>query len=124
MTALLLVVAGVTAVDGGVRMGTGGAAVTVDFGGRWRGTVSLNRDGPYQVELSEGGFRINYADGSSRFEPFAVVSHGRGRATAAWGDLSWPATYRLQGDRLILRVAIDASTVLFTLRPAQTSRRP
>jgi hypothetical protein len=123
MTALVLVLAGVTAGDGGTGTGAGHEAVTVDFSGRWEGTVSLNCDGPYEVELYQAGFFIKYADGSFRFEPFAVVSDGRGRVTAIWGRLICPATYRLQADRLILRVTIDASSLLFTLRPAQTSRK-
>jgi len=83
MTAWVLVLAGVAAGDGGMRMGAATAPVAVDLGGRWVGTYEDDGGFPKVAELSRGVLRLWPPDLTFRCR---VTARGEGacRGLSCW----------------------------------------
>jgi hypothetical protein len=136
MTALVLILSGVAAGDGGTRAGAATAPVAVDLGGRWVGTYQAEGRKPQAAELSGGVLRVMPA----RFPfhcRFTARPGGGLEGTvvlvpdAPIGNL--PAIYKLERGRLVIccsqtndlptAFAVTRTTGLLTLKPAD-SRKP
>jgi hypothetical protein len=134
MTAWVLVLAGVTAGDGGMRAGAASAPLTeplrLDFSRDWEGTVQGVGDA-CPVRLSGRRMTI-FSPAGQVVQPFALtLSHG-GLAVGSWGEGRFHGTYKVEGDRVLICVesiekarplVCDARYgLLYTLKPA--ARRP
>jgi hypothetical protein len=104
MTAWVLLVAGVTAGDGGKGMGAATAPLTepprLDLSREWEGTVHYSRDDSVPVRLSGGQMTFSAAT------PYTLpckltLAHG-GLAFGTCGDDSLHGLYKVEGDRLLV----------------------
>jgi hypothetical protein len=115
MTALVLVLAGVTAGDGGMGTVAGREAVSVmprpDV--QWEGTCRDANGLRWHAWLREG--HLGRGSGSVFFGSDLVAFKPGGTAVFDFGQVG---TYRLDGDRLVIRT----HGLLFVLRPA--ARKP
>jgi hypothetical protein len=111
MTALVLVLAGVTAGDGGQGTVAGREAVSVmprpDV--RWEGTGWVDHGLPWYVWLRQG--YLGGVRGSVFFGSDLVAFKPDGTVVFDFGQVG---TYRLAGDRLVIRT----HGLLFILHPA------
>jgi hypothetical protein len=110
MTAWVLVLAGVTAGDGGMRTGAAREVVSAkprpDV--RWEGTCRDENGLRWHAWLREG--HLSRGSGSVFFGSDLVAFKPDGTAVFAFGQVG---TYRLDGDRLVIRT----HGLLFVLRP-------
>jgi hypothetical protein len=117
MTAWVLVLAGVTAGDGGQGMGTAREAVSVmprpDV--QWDGTCRDENGLRWHAWLREG--HLSRGSGSVFFGSDLVAFKPDGRAVF---DLRQVGAYRLEGDRLVIRT----HGRLFVLWPAASQPQP
>jgi hypothetical protein len=115
MTALVLVLAGVTAGDGGQRLGARSEPVAVmpRPGAEWEGTCRDENGLRWHAWLREG--HLGRGSGSVIFGSDLVAFKPDGTAVFDFGQVG---AYRLEGDRLVIRTHGQ----LFVLRPA--ARKP
>jgi hypothetical protein len=136
MTAFVLVLAGVTAGDGGTGTGAATAPLTeplrLDFSQDWEGTVHRAPDDDAEpVRLSKGQMTFSNF-GVPVTMPFALTLSPGGLALASCGEDRLHGTYKVQGDRLLVCVlpvgepcptaCTPSDGVLLTLKPA--ARKP
>jgi hypothetical protein len=104
MTAFVLVLAGVTAGDGGMGMGAATAPLTeplrLDVSRDWEGTVHYSRDDSVPVRLSGGQMTFSAAT------PYTLpckltLTHG-GSASGTCGDVRLHGLYKIEGDSLLI----------------------
>jgi hypothetical protein len=134
MTALVLVLAGVTAGDPGMGMGAATAPLTdpqrLVSSRDWEGTVQLGR-ATISVRLRRGEVTTFFPRWQST-APFALTLSPGGLAAGHWGGDRFHGTYKVEGGRLLVCVSSDkhprpaACTphdgYLLTLKPA--ARKP
>jgi hypothetical protein len=101
MMALVLVVAGVAASDGGMRTGAAAAPVTEplrpDLSRDWEGTLQSWMDDDIDpARLSRGQMTIVYK-GRRSTVPFALTLSAGGLARGNWGETRFHGTYRVEG---------------------------
>jgi uncharacterized protein (TIGR03067 family) len=106
MTAWVLVLAGVTAGDGGMRAGAATAPLTgpmqLDLSRDWEGTVHYSRDDSVPVRLS-GGQMTFFAATPYTLPCKLTLAHG-GLAFGTCGDDRLHGIYKVDGDRLLICV--------------------
>jgi hypothetical protein len=111
MAGIVLVVAGLTAGDGGPGIGADAAPVrtTLRLDIRWEGEGWVNPFGPVRVSLEKERLSVEIMGWNTTFAPVAFQPDGR--VTNLPGARF---TYSPETDRLTIRCGGD----LFTLRPA------
>jgi hypothetical protein len=133
MTAWVLLLAGVTAGDGGQRMGAATAPLTeplrLDFSREWEGGLQIGGV-TYPVRLSRGEMTLFLRRPVT--QPLTLTLSPGGQARGSWGQDRFHGTHRVEGDRLLVRFtpADPARPAAFTaqggyvltLKPA--ARRP
>jgi hypothetical protein len=133
MTALVLVLAGVAAGDGGVRTGAATAPLTeplrLDLSREWEGTAQVGNV-TCPVRLGRGEMTLFLRRPIT--QPLTLTLSPGGLARGSWGTERLQGTYRVQGGGLLVRLTpIDPARpaalapgdgYLLTLKPA--ARRP
>jgi hypothetical protein len=135
MTALVLMLAGVTAGDGGVRAGAATAPVAVDLGGRWVGTYQVAVGKTMTAELNGGVLRIGANPAAVRYRFTARRAAGLEGPVLLVPDIPIdhiPAIYKVERGRLVIccsqtkerptDFSITPTTALIVLKPA--ARKP
>jgi hypothetical protein len=116
MIGMVLVLAGVTAGDGGLRAGAWSEPVAVSLEGRWEGT--LRREGwadPFPCVWDNTAHLLRLGDHGALTGRATAVRAGA--AVVEAGGATYRGTYTLRGRTLTLRVANDRDRLVFTLKP-------
>ncbi len=134
MLGMMLVMAGLTAGDGGVRAGAATAPLAepprLDFSREWQGALDVG--GVFGVSLERGRMTTFSPRGHWDTHPFALkLLHGS-LAVGSCGEERFHGTYKVEGGRLLVcfvplgeprpTACTPHNGILLTLRPP--ARRP
>jgi hypothetical protein len=119
MTAWVLVLAGLTAGDGGQVMGAAGEPVGVNFEAcAWEGTWQVGDCSPVPVELRRCRLTFGVRGGGEDMRLSSrctIRPQPNGGIAFTWGGTLFQGTYRLDGSRVIIRLKVMPAGVVLKM---------